>query len=290
MRIFVSWFVLNITFSTRATCSLSAGTSSALASTAFSQHGQFSETASNIGMTSYALMSSDSFYYNDSSPVVFDHSAVYNTSVPSAVDGAYTYDVPPTDEAPYPSMPAISCVDPSLIFSGAPMYTMDGQPYTPSGSFGSNPSVSLPQLSPQAGPSSELITSSRRNVQVSRTAVRAVASSPLNRWQCPYCPHVQKNRRSPDFKRHVETHTRPADALWVCCGVPLANAAEHCVPDAVARDEVWEFEGMLMVGGCRKTFSRRDAYGRHLKREKGRCWGDPQAMYQPGNRADLGEC
>ncbi|KAI0693508.1 hypothetical protein C8T65DRAFT_585661, partial [Cerioporus squamosus] len=116
------------------------------------------------------------------------------------------------------------------------------------------------------------------------------APSPHNRWKCPHCPHVQRNRRSPDLRRHIATHTTQQ---WVCCGVPLLDAKEHGVPlvDGVPAadglgETVWQFEGTVMVGGCRRTFSRRDAYGRHLKREKGRCWGDVAALYQPGNRVD----
>ena len=33
----------------------------------------------------------------------------------------------------------------------------------------------------------------------------------------------------------------------------------------------YEFEGHLMVGGCRQTFSRKDALKRHVDNSKGRC-------------------
>ncbi|KAI0718721.1 hypothetical protein C8T65DRAFT_827400 [Cerioporus squamosus] len=142
-----------------------------------------------------------------------------------------------------------------------------------------------PYTSPSPEPSQpDLITCKRRNVHVSLDVIPP-PTVPRSKWQCPYCPYFQHNRRSPDMKRHLATHTRPADKVqWVCCGVPLLDAAAHGVPEKLIQGELFEFEGVLMVGGCRKTFSRRDAYGRHLGREKGRCFGDAHALYQPGNR------
>ncbi|KAI0754204.1 hypothetical protein C8Q80DRAFT_1071602, partial [Daedaleopsis nitida] len=96
-----------------------------------------------------------------------------------------------------------------------------------------------------------------------------------NKWQCPFCPHVQHNRRSPDFRRHLETHTSPEESSrWVCCGVPYSHARALGVPEEVVREEAFEFMGMYMVGGCRKTFSRRDALSRHLRRAAGECYGN----------------
>ena len=73
----------------------------------------------------------------------------------------------------------------------------------------------------------------------------------------------------------------------MCCGVPVFDAREHGVPEQVIHEEAFEFEGMFMVGGCKTTFSRRDALSRHLRRENGRCFGDAFALYQPGNRVGL---
>ncbi|KAI0717029.1 hypothetical protein C8Q76DRAFT_590800, partial [Earliella scabrosa] len=97
-----------------------------------------------------------------------------------------------------------------------------------------------------------------------------------NQWKCPHCPYIQHNRRVPDLKRHIATHTRASnEVLWVCCGVPVVEAHKRGVPEEVVREEpAFEFAGRLMVGGCRKTFSRRDALTRHLRREQGRCYGD----------------
>ena len=151
----------------------------------------------------------------------------------------------------------------------------------------SPPSSPYPTPSPSPSPrtsSSTVFASQRRNAPA-RTAAPA-SSRANNSWQCHYCPHVQRNRRSPDLKRHIRTHTRDAEgADWVCCGVPVMNALELGVPAGTVREaQVFEFDGMLMVGGCRKAFSRRDALKRHLQREKGRCFGDVLSLHQRGNR------
>ncbi|KAI9062491.1 hypothetical protein FKP32DRAFT_1758677 [Trametes sanguinea] len=152
-------------------------------------------------------------------------------------------------------------------------------------------SVSHPRKSetstPQEAPSSNLKAIRRRNALAS-SSVEVPTATPSG-WNCPYCSHVQSNRRSPDFKRHIETHTRPCApdaALWVCCGVPLIDAREeYGVPETVLAGEPFVYEGMFMVGGCRRVFSRRDALSRHLRAHAGGCFGDPQASYLPGNKA-----
>ncbi|KAI0693542.1 hypothetical protein C8T65DRAFT_617082 [Cerioporus squamosus] len=138
----------------------------------------------------------------------------------------------------------------------------------------------------------------RRNVQVATPAETApeatapvaeapVARNSMSRWKCPHCEFVQWNRRGPDFRRHIATHKgNTTKALYLCCGVPLHEAAEHGVPaDILNQQPAREFEGLWMVGGCRRTFSRKDAYLRHLAHQAGRCFGDAQAAYQPGNVA-----
>ena len=164
-----------------------------------------------------------------------------------------------------------------------------------------SPHHSSHSLSPSPSPSPiqsrpRLVISKRRNVHVPTPPPTRGSSSPTptteiaatittNRWKCPYCSHVQRNRRSPDLKRHVATHTRSDDdASWVCCGVPVIDALECEVPRTSVREEnVYVHNGLFMIGGCRKTFSRKDAYVRHLRREKGKCFGDADAPYQAGN-------
>ncbi|KAI1786464.1 hypothetical protein LXA43DRAFT_874145, partial [Ganoderma leucocontextum] len=89
-------------------------------------------------------------------------------------------------------------------------------------------------------------------------------------WQCPYCPYVQRNRRSPDLKRHVKTHTHGTDvADWVCCGVSVLTAIESGV--------------YLSLMGCR-WLEEAGALICHLQREKGKCFGDALSLHQRGNR------
>ena len=147
--------------------------------------------------------------------------------------------------------------------------------------------VPLPE--PQTTTSSRLVTYTRRNAPISQTdATSSSTALRTNRWACPHCPYVQYNRRTPDLKRHVKSHAHGADvALWVCCGGYAPDAIQHGVPvDVIQQGEVIEFDGLPMIGGCRKTFSRRDALIRHLKARKGRCFGDALSMHQPGNRLE----
>ena len=67
--------------------------------------------------------------------------------------------------------------------------------------------------------------------------------------------------------------------------MPIENAVGAGVLAEVLRDApIIEFGGVLMIGGSKKTFSQRDALTRHLRRQKGRCFGDSYSEYQPGNR------
>ena len=131
-----------------------------------------------------------------------------------------------------------------------------------------------------------LASSSSKPTTTSSASSSSAGTSEPDKWQCPFCPYYQHNKRSPDFKRHLETHAPPSEtARWVCCGVPVLSALELGVPAATLREaRVFEFDGTLMLGGCRKEFSRRDALMRHLQREKGKCFGDAQSLYQRGNR------
>ena len=101
--------------------------------------------------------------------------------------------------------------------------------------------------------------------------------------RCPVvgCNHVQKNRRIPDLKRHIETHNRwRKPEKWVCCGVGVdkAHLYDKRIKQGMSDDErieagAYEFRGRLMIGGCMKTFSRRDALKRHLDNHRIPCIG-----------------
>ncbi|TFY63571.1 hypothetical protein EVJ58_g3184 [Rhodofomes roseus] len=82
------------------------------------------------------------------------------------------------------------------------------------------------------------------------------------------CLHCEPDRpfstqRKGDLKRHVLTHfAHSRGQELICCGVPEEDA-----PELVG--ERYEHGGRRMVGGCLKTFSRRDSFLRHLR--KARC-------------------
>ncbi|KAH9927327.1 uncharacterized protein B0H18DRAFT_859582, partial [Fomitopsis serialis] len=78
---------------------------------------------------------------------------------------------------------------------------------------------------------------------------------------CSYVPH--STRRTSDVRRHLETHRSSENQQrWVCCGVPVARAAEFGITDVNA---AYWWRGWRMVGGCRRGYSRRDSLGRHFK-------------------------
>ncbi|KAI0775015.1 hypothetical protein BD413DRAFT_441365, partial [Trametes elegans] len=88
---------------------------------------------------------------------------------------------------------------------------------------------------------------------------------------CPFCPYAQ---RAADVRRHLQTHFA-GDVLWVCCGVPLAEAARYGLPEEVVKSGArMEHDGQVTVGGCGQVLSRRDALQRHLNRFAGKCTGD----------------
>ncbi|TBU47079.1 hypothetical protein BD309DRAFT_914550 [Dichomitus squalens] len=205
-----------------------------------------------------------------------------------------------------PSTPAL-CVSPDLVYpTGRDEY--DGVPFpnecVPQTTLKSSQptrgarhaartaSKSSSHSSPSASPSPvaelyawtspQLVACTRRNAPVPPSSSTLIRT---NRWACPHCPYVH-NRRSPDLKRHIETHTLGASvAMWVCCGVYALDALDQGVPlEVVRQGQIMDFDGVSMIGGCRKTFSRRDALLRHLRAQKGKCFGDAWSMYQPGNR------
>ncbi|THH14001.1 hypothetical protein EW146_g6280 [Bondarzewia mesenterica] len=133
-----------------------------------------------------------------------------------------------------------------------------------------------PRLSPRS-----------RNAQVGRSSpsyrsASSASSSPSTSKKCPHCDWVQLNGRQPDLNRHVATHERDlSPPKWVCRGVPLEHAAAYDVsPDAEPTS--YGEQGKFFVGGCGKTFSRRDALKRHLDNENIECKGDLTAMLDWG--------
>lgn len=129
----------------------------------------------------------------------------------------------------------------------------------------------------------EIVPSARRNAVAFPLPTTPPPVAPTDSWKCPYCAYVQRKRRAPDLRRHIDTHLGDDNFLWVCCGVPEGEAQAEGVPEELLGDK-FHFEGQTFVGGCRKTFSRRDALKRHLRARTGSCFGDAYARYLPGNR------
>ncbi|KAF7299620.1 hypothetical protein HMN09_00967400 [Mycena chlorophos] len=135
-----------------------------------------------------------------------------------------------------------------------------------SSSLSSSSSASASSSSPARPAKRARPAPASRNLQTTISEVQqAEASDAFAEFRCTVCGWVQHNRRVPDFKRHVKTHQREADDRahrgWCCVGVPADEAREYGVPSGA---EVYMYLGERRVGGCLKTFSRRDALKRHL--------------------------
>ncbi|THH30722.1 hypothetical protein EUX98_g3457 [Antrodiella citrinella] len=148
-----------------------------------------------------------------------------------------------------------------------------------------SPSTHMTRLQyPPTSPQDGLFRRTRpRHEQASAPiSVDNMLGSSSTRWKCPHphCHYVQRNRRMPDFKRHLQTHTRFLEPeKWICCGIPITDASL----DVIASSEPTNFDGQTMVGGCWKVFSRRDALKRHLDNRNIPCKGDLNGSWMPGN-------
>ncbi|KAG7088290.1 hypothetical protein E1B28_012302 [Marasmius oreades] len=93
---------------------------------------------------------------------------------------------------------------------------------------------------------------------------------------CPECGFEQENKRMPDYQRHLRTHARPSDEDqsrgWWCKGVPVEERYNYAIP---AEAKTYYFQDRQRIGGCRLTFSRRDALKRHLDNPNVSCVGSP---------------
>lgn len=100
---------------------------------------------------------------------------------------------------------------------------------------------------------------------------------------CPECGYVPKNRnRKPDLERHMRIHIGSEILSWVCCGVPISQAAQYGFEHFEHEDVRFvEYLNMPMIGGCGQAFSRKDALQRHLCRATKGCKGDANGDWYP---------
>jgi hypothetical protein len=113
-----------------------------------------------------------------------------------------------------------------------------------------------------------------RNIQTPPDSV-SLLTVKANPWECPHCPWVQRNKRTPDLKRHIRTHTRLLHpAQWVCRGVMIEDDTSPHTQSTNPSPYVQK----LGAGGCGKTFSRRDALKRHLDNGNIGCAGNLSAL------------
>ncbi|KAI0758869.1 hypothetical protein C8Q74DRAFT_1372778 [Fomes fomentarius] len=244
-------------------------------------------------------ITSGSFYYGYDTNISDSQSAFQNavSADPQTIANEILYNPLPTTAAMQATLqpnvpsnfPAQSYICPAVL---EPPVVPPPRRSSRRGTSRRATSASISQSS--SSPAPKLRTYKRRNVQVPSELAAMSVPGPTTgtpghstNWRCPHCPYVQHNHRSPDFNRHVATHSTLEKAQWVCCGVPVFDARAQGVPESVVHEEPFEYEGLLMVGGCQRTFSRRDALHRHLRSSKGLCFGDASAMYQPGNRDAL---
>lgn len=83
---------------------------------------------------------------------------------------------------------------------------------------------------------------------------------------CKVCNHRQDPKRRPDFKRHMRIHEEKS---VFCCGVLLDS--EEAKIRGLTREDAYEWEGEIRVGGCKTSFARTDSLHRHLRNEKVSC-------------------
>ncbi|KAK0221890.1 hypothetical protein IW262DRAFT_937763 [Armillaria fumosa] len=110
-------------------------------------------------------------------------------------------------------------------------------------------------------------------------------------WQCQACEWEQENHRKPDFVRHLLTHQQPdkndkTKGFW-CKGVRLFDReAYNKLAIRVGREPIPEDAEEIVylfeqrVGGCMRSFSRRDALKRHIDNPNNNCYGHALEPFQ----------
>ncbi|PCH40736.1 hypothetical protein WOLCODRAFT_162496 [Wolfiporia cocos MD-104 SS10] len=119
------------------------------------------------------------------------------------------------------------------------------------------------------------VAANPRNAQVHITPAQAQWAVENLACPVPGCAYEQANQRPADMRRHLRSHGyMDSEREWVCCGVPVAQAAKlgMAAEEIAARKTV--YQGVEVVGGCMRTFSRRDSLRRHFKNRRSGCCGD----------------
>jgi hypothetical protein len=104
------------------------------------------------------------------------------------------------------------------------------------------------------------------NLILATLSLRRVRGSDLS---CPAidCKYQQTNGRMPDFRRHLRTHLPKTEIR--CKGVTWQEFIRnpHRFPHIPQCEQPYTIPGEaeMWIGGCLKTFSRRDALKRHLR-------------------------
>ncbi|KAI0345901.1 hypothetical protein BDW22DRAFT_925728 [Trametopsis cervina] len=152
----------------------------------------------------------------------------------------------------------------------------------------------MPSYSPPQTPRTSRPTQLARTSDTSRSSAHGTAPTATKRrcargtgepnfdsidekrnYVCLTCSRRFRGDRHADFKRHVMGHY-PDKAFGklgtvTCCGVPVESRDKYRVPASASTEY---FEGLPMVGGCGKRFSRNDSLRRHLANPKTGCVGD----------------
>jgi hypothetical protein len=169
------------------------------------------------------------------------------------------------------------------------------------GSRSANQSIN-PYLAPWPTSSTSMLHLSTTNVRSTRTpyASGSTRTKPRSKqvsgvpnynaknargdFCCEICPKVFKPAKRADWVRHVRTHYRDTEVggQYCCCGIPVEQIF---LPEYAERISlsvpVETYNGKLMIGGCGRYFSRRDALKRHLMRTSKHCVGDVDGDWHP---------
>jgi hypothetical protein len=108
-------------------------------------------------------------------------------------------------------------------------------------------------------------------------------------FMCPVvgCGYEQKNYRIPGLKHHVVTHDRWIDLdRWTCCGATMDRVYLYGIgiEPGMTNEECMEVgaymsRGQLRIGGCMKTFARRDVLMGHVDNPNLSCIGHMDTYY-----------